>query len=268
MLENQINHDPSEALKAAFRRHASGVAIITTKSESGEPVGFTATSMTSLGSNPAMVTFNVARGSSSWPALSKASHLALHMLGASNIELAKKMAEDHTKRFLDADWEFSEFGLINRALSHTVYKSSLLKGNPFEIEGFIGLDTLNRFQILMTQDCLIVQDNLTWWRQSSHQASKKISKSLRNEMYLMSKKLFSNELCPLTDDKKLVYIKNTKVKISRIVLKYLIRLKIKKAIKTLIVNDLNISDLRFIFCKINYTNPIFTIDESTRYSLK
>lgn len=111
MLENQINHDPSEALKAAFRRHASGVAIITTKSESGDPVGFTATSMTSLGSNPAMVTFNVARGSSSWPALSKASHLALHMLGASNIELAKKMAEDHTKRFLDADWEFSEFGL-------------------------------------------------------------------------------------------------------------------------------------------------------------
>ena len=111
MLENQINHDPSDALKAAFRRHASGVAIITTKSESGDPVGFTATSMTSLGSNPAMVTFNVARGSSSWPALSNATHLALHMLGESNLELARKMAEDHTKRFLDSDWEFSEFGL-------------------------------------------------------------------------------------------------------------------------------------------------------------
>jgi flavin reductase (DIM6/NTAB) family NADH-FMN oxidoreductase RutF len=111
MLENQINHDPSDALKAAFRRHASGVAIITTKSESGDPVGFTATSMTSLGSNPAMVTFNVARGSSSWPALSSATHLALHILGESNLELARKMAEDHTKRFLDSDWEFSEFGL-------------------------------------------------------------------------------------------------------------------------------------------------------------
>lgn len=111
MLEKEINHDPSDALKAAFRRHASGVAIITTKSESGDPVGFTATSMTSLGSNPAMVTFNVARGSSSWPALSKATHLALHILGENNLELARKMAEDHTKRFLDSDWEFSEFGL-------------------------------------------------------------------------------------------------------------------------------------------------------------
>ncbi len=111
MLDNEINNDPGEALKAAFRRHASGVAIITTKSETGDPVGFTATSMTSLGSNPAMVTFNVARGSSSWSALSEASHLALHMLGSENLELARKMAEDHTKRFLGNDWEFSEFGL-------------------------------------------------------------------------------------------------------------------------------------------------------------
>ena len=111
MLDNEINNDPSDALKAAFRRHASGVAIITTKSESGDPVGFTATSMTSLGSSPAMVTFNVARGSSSWSSLSKATHLALHMLGSENLELARKMAEDHTKRFLGTDWEFSQFGL-------------------------------------------------------------------------------------------------------------------------------------------------------------
>lgn len=111
MLENNLNHDATEALKAAFRRHASGVAIITAKSESGDPVGFTATSMTSLGSNPALVTFNVSRSSSSWDALSKSTHLALHTLGSQNLELARKMAEDHTKRFADSDWEFSEFGL-------------------------------------------------------------------------------------------------------------------------------------------------------------
>jgi flavin reductase (DIM6/NTAB) family NADH-FMN oxidoreductase RutF len=111
MLDQNLNHDPSDALKAAFRRHASGVAVITTKSETGDPVGFTATSMTSLGSNPALVTFNVARGSSSWPALSTATHLALHMLGSRNLALAEKMGQDSTKRFLDSDWEFSEFGL-------------------------------------------------------------------------------------------------------------------------------------------------------------
>lgn len=111
MLDPNTNPDASEALKAAFRRHASGVAVITTNDPQGNPVGFTATSMTSLGSNPPLVTFNVSRGASSWPAISEATHVALHMLGAKNVDLAQKMAADNTKRFLDADWERSEFDL-------------------------------------------------------------------------------------------------------------------------------------------------------------
>jgi flavin reductase (DIM6/NTAB) family NADH-FMN oxidoreductase RutF len=111
MLEKNLNSDPSEALKAAFRRHASGVAVITATSQDGSPVGFTATSMASLGSSPALVTFNVSRGSSSWPIISTTSYLALHMLGANNLGLAQKMAADNTQRFVDSDWDFSEYGL-------------------------------------------------------------------------------------------------------------------------------------------------------------
>jgi flavin reductase (DIM6/NTAB) family NADH-FMN oxidoreductase RutF len=111
MLDPNLNPDSSEALKAAFRRHASGVAVITTNDTQGNPVGFTATSMTSLGSNPPLVTFNVSRGASSWPAISTAKHVALHMLGATNVDLAQKMAADNTKRFIDTDWERSEFDL-------------------------------------------------------------------------------------------------------------------------------------------------------------
>ena len=111
MLDPKINPDSSEALKAAFRRHASGVAVITTNDPDGNPVGFTATSMTSLGSNPALVTFNISQGSSSWPSISTAKHVALHMLGVNNFDLAQKMATDNTKRFLDSDWQRSEFDL-------------------------------------------------------------------------------------------------------------------------------------------------------------
>lgn len=111
MPKENINNDPSTALRAAFRRHASGVAVITATAEDGSPVGFTATSMTSLGSNPPLVTFNVSRNSSAWPTISTTRHLALHMLGAQNHGLAQKMAADNTQRFVDSDWEFSEFGL-------------------------------------------------------------------------------------------------------------------------------------------------------------
>ncbi|MEY4367600.1 MAG: hypothetical protein RLZ28_1015 [Actinomycetota bacterium] len=103
--------DLSETLRAAFRRHASGVAVITTTDAEGAPVGFTATSMTSLGSNPPLVTFNVARGSSSWQAISQASHFAVHTLGANNLELARRMAADRTLRFVGNDWGMMEPGV-------------------------------------------------------------------------------------------------------------------------------------------------------------
>ena len=103
--------DPVEALKGTFRRHASGVAVLTTIDQDGAPVGFTATSVTSLGANPPLISFNVARGASSWPAISTAKFVAMHTLGESNLALAKKMAEDHTKRFLDDDWSFGPHGL-------------------------------------------------------------------------------------------------------------------------------------------------------------
>lgn len=97
--------DPSEGLKAAFRRHASGVAVITLLTAEGDPVGFTATSVTSLGSNPPLVSFNVARGSSTWPHLLQAKHVAIHTLGATNLALAQRMAADHTQRFVPNDWQ-------------------------------------------------------------------------------------------------------------------------------------------------------------------
>jgi len=105
--ENQ----PVEALKAVFRRHASGVSIITMSDEELNPVGFTATSMTSLGSNPPLASFNVASGSSSWAPLCAAKYVAIHTLGIENIALAKKMAAAHELRFLDDDWDTGPRGL-------------------------------------------------------------------------------------------------------------------------------------------------------------
>lgn len=104
-------NDPVEALKNTFRNHASGVAVITMLDTEGNPVGFTATSVTSLGANPPLASFNVASGSSTWPALCKATWVAIHTLGEDNRGLAEKMATDHTKRFLDSDWKFGPKGL-------------------------------------------------------------------------------------------------------------------------------------------------------------
>ncbi|MFM6978004.1 MAG: flavin reductase family protein [Micrococcales bacterium] len=101
-FQNESN--PTEALRAVFRRHASGVSVITMSDSAGNPVGFTATSMTSLGANPPLASFNVASGASSWSAMNTATHVAIHTLGVENIDLAKKMAAAHEQRFVDSDW--------------------------------------------------------------------------------------------------------------------------------------------------------------------
>ncbi len=95
----------SDALKAAFRTHASGVAIITSHDNDGLPIGFTATSVTSLGSNPPLVSFNIARGSSSYPQLVIGREVALHTLCAKNLSLAQRMAGPKENRFTNADFE-------------------------------------------------------------------------------------------------------------------------------------------------------------------
>lgn len=96
----------SEALKSAFRMHASGVAIITATTAPGEPIGFTATSVTSLGSNPPLVSFNIARGSSSYEHLVPGTKVAVHTLCAMNLGLAQRMAGPKELRFEAGDHQF------------------------------------------------------------------------------------------------------------------------------------------------------------------
>jgi len=162
--------------------------------------------------------------------------------------------------------EFSEHGLINRALSHTIYKTNILKDNPFKTDIYIGLDTLNRLEILMKERCLIIQDNLTWWRRSPNQASKYLS--YKNEMFAMSKALFLDAHCPLSIERQQLYIKNSKIKLIRIFYKLLLKFKFFDALKLYKVNHFNLIDLIFVFFIIDCSNPLLEINEEYRFSIK
>ena len=103
--------DPVEALRASFRRHASGVSVITLLDSDKKAVGFTATSMTSLGANPPLASFNVSQGSSTFPSIAVGKYVAIHTLGAGTVELAQRMAADHTQRFVKDDWHEGPYGV-------------------------------------------------------------------------------------------------------------------------------------------------------------
>src|SRR5664279_3028678 len=110
-MDNSATTDGIDAFKGAFRRHAAGVAVVTSLAPDGHPVGFTATSLASLAAVPPLATFNMAQVSSSWPAITVGNRVAIHMLGPRSRQLAERMAADHDIRFVGDDWHPDDFGL-------------------------------------------------------------------------------------------------------------------------------------------------------------
>ncbi|WP_066930647.1 flavin reductase family protein [Streptomyces sp. NBRC 110611] len=86
-----------ELLRSVFRQHAAGVAVITARGTC--PVGFTATSLTSVAAEPPLLSFGIGTGSSSWPAVSGAEHIGVHILGEHQQELAAAFARSGADRF-------------------------------------------------------------------------------------------------------------------------------------------------------------------------
>ncbi|MFC5930165.1 flavin reductase [Cryobacterium melibiosiphilum] len=99
------------AFKHAFRRHAAGVAIITSLRGDGTPVGFTATSLASLSAVPPLATFNMARTASAWPAILDNGHVIIHMLGARNRDVAEIMSGPRERRFEGSHWHAGPYGI-------------------------------------------------------------------------------------------------------------------------------------------------------------
>jgi flavin reductase (DIM6/NTAB) family NADH-FMN oxidoreductase RutF len=73
------------------------VAIITAPGT--PPVGFTAVSLNSVALEPPLVSFGVDASSSSWPTVSGAAHIGVHILGEDQRELAARFARHGVDRF-------------------------------------------------------------------------------------------------------------------------------------------------------------------------
>ena len=87
----------AELFRNLLRHQASTVTVVTAPGT--PPVGFTATSFTSVSLHPPLVSFCLNRASSSWPTVASAEHLAVHLLAADQHELARRFATSGIDRF-------------------------------------------------------------------------------------------------------------------------------------------------------------------------
>lgn len=87
-----------DELKAAFREHAVGVALITAATPSG-PVGLTASSVASVAVDPLALSFSVTRATGSAGALLQAGCVVVHLLADHHVDLARAFAHSGGPRF-------------------------------------------------------------------------------------------------------------------------------------------------------------------------
>jgi flavin reductase (DIM6/NTAB) family NADH-FMN oxidoreductase RutF len=96
--------DP-ERFKAAFRHHAAGVAVVTADAGDG-PLALTASSVTSVSADPAVLLFSVSATTSTGRALATAPSAVVHLLDADDHALAVHCADPSVDRFADlSTWE-------------------------------------------------------------------------------------------------------------------------------------------------------------------
>src|SRR5262245_45192125 len=88
--------DPA-LFRQVFRRHAAGVAVVTTDAGRG-PAGVTVTSLASLSAELPLLCFGIAATASTWPHLRDAGTAVVHLLGAAQTELARTFATSGTGR--------------------------------------------------------------------------------------------------------------------------------------------------------------------------
>lgn len=99
-----------EVHRRAMRMHPAGVTVITLDGSQG-PVGFTASSPSSLSADPALISFNVGISSSSLSAVLEARTAVIHLLGELDAPLALRFAGPSHLRFEDTSlWTRAETG--------------------------------------------------------------------------------------------------------------------------------------------------------------
>lgn len=106
-----VSGEPTVDLRHAFRPAASSVWVVTSAHDA-VPVGFTAISVASVSLDPPLVSFNVARTSSSLQTLRRSGRWAAHLLTDAQHELARRFAGAREQRFADRSaWVWDDDGV-------------------------------------------------------------------------------------------------------------------------------------------------------------
>jgi flavin reductase (DIM6/NTAB) family NADH-FMN oxidoreductase RutF len=98
-------------LRDAFGAFPTGVVAVAAQVD-GRLVGLAASSFTSVSLEPPLVSFSVAKGSSTWPELRQAEHLGVTVLAEDHGALCRQLAGPAQERFTGVALEITDSGAV------------------------------------------------------------------------------------------------------------------------------------------------------------
>ena len=100
---SEIQED-TRALRNTLGRFATGVTIVTAIDPDGQPVGLTVNSFSAVSLNPPLVLWCLDNGSHNLEAFRRASHHAINVLAAGQVDLSNRFATWPVDRFSALHW--------------------------------------------------------------------------------------------------------------------------------------------------------------------
>ena len=101
----------SELLRKALRQFSTGVVIVTTVNDQGEPIGLTANSFNSVSLTPPLVLWSLNKKSKSLNAFQATKYFAISVLSSEQMNLAARFAAPIEKRFEGIEFNHSSSGM-------------------------------------------------------------------------------------------------------------------------------------------------------------
>ncbi|GGM94895.1 monooxygenase [Lentzea pudingi] len=109
----------SSDFRRVLSHFCSGIVVVTAVHD-GDPVGLTCQSFTSLSISPPLVSFAVARTSSSWARIRAAQRFAVNILGEHQQHVSRSFSASGTDKFAGHSWRTGPLGspLLDGAIAH------------------------------------------------------------------------------------------------------------------------------------------------------
>ncbi|MCM2462363.1 flavin oxidoreductase [Pseudomonas sp. CG7] len=100
----------TRAFRRALGNFATGVTVVTAATEDGRKVGVTANSFNSVSLDPPLILWSIDKRSGSHEVFEAASHFAVNVLAADQIDLSNNFARPKDDRFAEIEFEAGEGG--------------------------------------------------------------------------------------------------------------------------------------------------------------